>query len=163
MRIPFVASECCNNRTCPFVCKLSPFICHGTTSSMPIVCFYRPSVVYTEKNNGFTLIEILVTVAVVGVLVALAAPAFTSFIANQRISNNANELLTDLNLARSEAIKRAARVSVCKTANPNLAAPICNGTDADRWTTGRLIFTDTDGDGVIDAGDQILRIRQEIE
>ena len=64
-------------------------------------------------HAGFTTIEILVVMVVMGLLASLAAPSFTTFIKNTRLSTATTQLVSDLNLARSEAIKRNVHVLVC--------------------------------------------------
>ncbi len=66
----------------------------------------------TRTQHGFTMIEMLVTLSIVGILAMLAAPAFTSFIASQKIKTSASMLQSSLLSARSEALKRNADVIV---------------------------------------------------
>jgi type IV fimbrial biogenesis protein FimT len=63
-------------------------------------------------QRGLTIIELIVTVAILGILVSLAAPSFNSFIAKRRIEGVMNEFVTDLQYARSEAVQRNANVRV---------------------------------------------------
>lgn len=63
------------------------------------------------KDSGFTLIEVLVTVAVMSILVAVAMPSFQTMMADNRVRSDYNELLVGLNFARSEAIKRRKKVT----------------------------------------------------
>jgi type IV fimbrial biogenesis protein FimT len=65
-----------------------------------------------RRDAGFTLIELVVTITIVGILAAIAAPAFSDFVVQQRIRNAAFELMSDLTFARSEAVKRNAAVTV---------------------------------------------------
>lgn len=87
-------------------------------------------------TRGFTLVELLVTVAVLGVLLAVAVPSFTDMMRNNRSLAAANELVSALNAARSEAIKRGARVSLCPSTN----GTSCSGT---AWQSGWIVFFDT--------------------
>lgn len=64
-------------------------------------------------QTGVTLIELLVVVSIAAILAAIAAPSFSSFINNTRQSSAVMQLVSDLNLARSEAIKRNAHMLVC--------------------------------------------------
>lgn len=119
--------------------------------------------------RGFTLVELLVVLVIAGILFGYAVPGMRVYIQNGRIVTYTNELIADLSLARSEAIKRAGRVVICKSANPQAAVPTC--TAAGNWTTGRLVFVDA-GVGVPPVynntyspadNDVILRVRNSIE
>lgn len=64
------------------------------------------------KNSGFTLVELMVTLAVAAILATVALPGFTSLIQTNRVTTQTNELVASLNLARSEAIRRGLPVTV---------------------------------------------------
>lgn len=64
------------------------------------------------QSRGFTLVELLVVIALVAIILALAAPSFTSTLARKRLEGVASELATDLHYARSEAMQRNASVGV---------------------------------------------------
>lgn len=72
-----------------------------------------------RKAQGFTLIELMVTVTVMAVLATLAAPSFREFIANQRLRNASFDLMTALTLARSEAITRNSDVDLTRASTSN--------------------------------------------
>jgi type IV fimbrial biogenesis protein FimT len=103
------------------------------------------------KNAGFTLLEIMLVIALLAILVGLGAPSFGDFIRNSRMTGKANDLLGGLNLARSEAIKRHAPATVCATGDALAADPVCDA-DADfgQW----IAFVDDDGDPDVDTGDE---------
>jgi type IV fimbrial biogenesis protein FimT len=65
-----------------------------------------------SSSAGFTLLELLTAVAVLALLLSVAAPSFTAFAANQRVRSTSFDLTSDLILARSEALKRAANVRI---------------------------------------------------
>lgn len=67
------------------------------------------------RSRGFTLIELMVTVSLVAVLLALAAPSFRNVIIGQRLTTLANTLLASIQLGRSEAIKRNDMVRLCRS------------------------------------------------
>lgn len=106
----------------------------------------------TTKHTGFTLIELMVTIAVLGILLSIAIPSFQNMVLNSRITAQANQAITALNYARSEAIKRAAPATVCSTNNGTACAGSTN------WSTGWMVFADADGDGTVDAGEAVLRV-----
>jgi type IV fimbrial biogenesis protein FimT len=79
----------------------------------------RPAVLLPHRTKGFTLIELMITVAVAAILAMAAAPSFTSLIASQRIRTASFDLMANLTLARSEAIKQNADVTVASASGTN--------------------------------------------
>lgn len=69
------------------------------------------------RTKGFTLLELMVTIAIVAILLAIGVPSFQSFIMNNRLTAQANDFVSALNLARSEAIKRASAISITATSS----------------------------------------------
>ena len=67
--------------------------------------------------TGFTLVELLITIAIVGVLAAIALPSFTEFIARSNLRSSAESILNALQLARAEAVRRNEQVTF--SLNPN--------------------------------------------
>lgn len=102
--------------------------------------------------SGFTLIELMVTIAIAAILMALAAPSFSATIASNRLSAQTNDLITALNAARSEAIRRGRRVTVCKSADGTSCA------SAGDWSKGWIAFEDKDSDAVVDSGEALLLV-----
>lgn len=109
-------------------------------------------------RRGVTLIELLITISIMAVLAAVAAPSLQGFINSSRAVSLTNELVASLNFARSEAVKRGVQVTLCKTADPDAAAPTC--TIAGNWETGWLAFTDSGILGTVDGTDTRLRVKQ---
>jgi len=106
-------------------------------------------------SRGFTIIELMVTVGVVSILLAIAVPSLSSMVKNNRLSTQVNMVMADVHLARSEAVKRGVRVIMCRTADPNLSTPACGGSTQD-WSTGYLMFTAEDGNDTYQAGTDTL-------
>jgi type IV fimbrial biogenesis protein FimT len=92
-----------------------------------------------NAQRGFTLFELMITVAVAGTLAAIAVPNMRDFMRNNRLASSANDLLRSVQVARSEAVKRQVVVAVCSSSNPNAAEPTCS----DGALTGWIVFQDT--------------------
>lgn len=107
---------------------------------------------------GVTLIELMVTIAVMAIMLTIGVPSFSSIIASNRTAGLTNEFIAALNLARSEAIKRGTQVTICKCANPDASSPVCS-TSAN-WHNGWLVFTDGNTAGSVDGTDVRLRVGQ---
>jgi type IV fimbrial biogenesis protein FimT len=106
----------------------------------------------SPQNDGFTLIELMVTVALVAVIVTIAAPSYQQFIIDSRMTSQTNDFLTHLQFARSEAVKRNTTVTMCKSAN----STACAGSGT--WAQGWIVFTDDAATGVVPGTDAILRV-----
>lgn len=105
-------------------------------------------------SSGFTLLELMTAVAVLGVLLGIGVPAFTETITTNRLTTVANEMVTALNVARGEANKRGIPVTVCAS---NAAQDACSG--ATSWNAGWIVFTDDTGtSGVKDTDDEVLQV-----
>jgi len=137
-----------------------PFIPKKIPSIKPFIPFNCPFVINGKKILGFTLIELVVTLTIAGILISLAAPAMRTFVLDQRLTTQTNDFIADLSLARSEAIKRVSNVTVCRQGG-SLASPSCNSSA--NWQAGRIVFVDADGDSTIDSGDAILRVRESLD
>jgi type IV fimbrial biogenesis protein FimT len=94
-------------------------------------------------TGGFTLIELLVAIVVLAVLVTIAAPSFSSMVANNRATAAANELLGTLQFARSEAVKLNRDITVCGGSEINCDSPTVN------WENGWVVLR----------GGTLLRVR----
>jgi len=112
-----------------------------------------------RAQAGFTILELMVVVAIVGILMAVAVPAMGNFIRNGRITAAANDVMAALHFTRSEAIKRRQPVTLCTSANAILASNQANtnATCADsEFLTGWIVFVDLNQNGQREAGDTIL-------
>ncbi len=101
---------------------------------------------------GFTLIELMVTIAVAAIVLTLGVPSFERLIERNQLTANINELVASLNYARSEAVRRNQRISICHSSDGNS----CSGS---KFEEGWIIFADLDQDGDRDdPADTILRV-----
>lgn len=124
----------------PFIGLNKPFVGRLLPRIIPFIGQNKPSV-SIRRFSGFTLVELITTLVIAGVLVSLAAPAMTSFIKNNRLTSQANGLMADLSFARSEAVKQGVAMTVCRSSD----ALNC---DAGAWDAGWLI---------VDGAGQVLR------
>jgi type IV fimbrial biogenesis protein FimT len=90
-----------------------------------------------NPSHGFTLLELMIGLAIGAILLGIAVPSFTAIIRQNRIANQTNEFMVTLALARSEAVKRGTRVSICSS---NVAQTACSG--ATDWGNGWLLLSD---------------------
>lgn len=107
-----------------------------------------------RAQSGVTLIELLVTLSIAVILMAIAVPGFQDFFRRNRIDSAVSDLMGTLNYARSEAIRRGVRVSVCRSSTG------ANCTTTDPWDEGWIVFTNPNNDNNVDAGEEILRVHQ---
>ena len=95
-----------------------------------------------RAQNGFTLYELMITLLIVGVVLTLGMPNLTAFTQNSRITTTANNLHAAFQVARSEAARSKATITICASDNSMDATADCQG----NWEDGFIIFLDLNGD-----------------
>lgn len=95
--------------------------------------------------RGFTVLELMIAVAVLGILLGVGVPSFNAIMRQNRLAGQTNDFLAAAAMARSEAVKRGTLVSLCPAAADGSDA--CSGDDA--WSNGWLVFVDEGVAGVI--------------
>jgi type IV fimbrial biogenesis protein FimT len=110
------------------------------------------------RSRGFSLIELITTLAVAAIILTVGVPGFQTMVQNNRMTTDLNRLVTDLNLARMEAIKRGEDVTICKK---NTAGTNCD--NANTWDLGWIVFNDPDRDGIVDDVEEIIRVNPELD
>lgn len=107
---------------------------------------------FRGSNSGLTLVDLMATLAVAMVLVTVGVPGLSALVAGNRMAASTNDLVTHLQYARSESIKRQLPVSVCASND----GQVCSGST--EWGAGWIVFTDAGGTaGNLDGSDQLLR------
>lgn len=107
-----------------------------------------------RRQRGITLVEVSVGLAITTAVLQLALPALRDLVASVRLQAVTSELLSDLELARSEAVKRNGRVTLCKSPD-GLACAAQGG-----WEQGWIVFGDRNRNGVLDAGEEKIARRE---
>jgi type IV fimbrial biogenesis protein FimT len=102
-----------------------------------------------SRGRGFTLIELMVTVAILAILSMVAAPSFNEAILSNKLTSYANTFVSSTQLARSEAIKRNATVVLCRSADGASCATSGN------WQQGWIVWRDTNANGTVDVNEVI--------
>lgn len=104
----------------------------------------------TAASAGFTLIELMTVVSIIAILMMVAAPSLRDAMLGARMTAMVNDTMADLNVARSEAVKRNATVTLCPSANGST----CNGTN---WAQGWIVFSEVSpANGVRAVGTEAL-------
>lgn len=110
-----------------------------------------------KRQTGFTLVELMVTLAIAAIVLTIGIPAFQEAIRSNRLATITNDFVSTLMLARSEAVKRSTKVSVCKSTNGTSCSTAASG-----YETGWIVFVDVSNTGAnkgtIDGNDQVIRV-----
>jgi len=104
-----------------------------------------------RKQTGFTLTELMITLLIAAILLSQAVPSFMTMLKDNHVTTQVNDFVTSLNMARSEAVKRGGRVTVCKSIN-NTTCTVGGG-----WEQGWLVFIDDNNDALLSVGEVLLR------
>jgi type IV fimbrial biogenesis protein FimT len=118
---------------------------------------------YFQKNikntirNGFTFVELMITIAIAAILMALALPNFNSFLVDTRVDNEISQLQRLLLSARNTAINTEQTVTIC----PLSAINICDN----NWQNAISVFIDIDADSIYEptTDERLIAVKAEIE
>ncbi len=102
-----------------------------------------------KVETGFSLFELVVALAVSGILLSMGVPAMRTIVQNNRMDATVDNLLTTMAVARSNAMTSGNRVTICRSDN----GQSCN---ADTWNHGWLAFVDTDASGDVNGAEVVI-------
>lgn len=104
-----------------------------------------------NQTAGFSLIELMVTLTIAAIVLGIAIPSFRDMAVRNQLASLNNNLISAINFARSEAVKRGVPVAICHSANKTA----CGGA----WSDGWIVFVNPDGDepAVVGAATDILK------
>ena len=115
-----------------------------------------------KKTSGFTLIELLITLAIVAIVAGLGAPSLRQFIQNTKINTATNDLVSALQVARTQAIREGRFGCVCPSSTASAAEPACLA--ANTWEKGWIAFLDSTGNCSFEAAtDTLLKVKDTSE
>jgi type IV fimbrial biogenesis protein FimT len=95
-----------------------------------------------KKYSGFTLIELMITLFIVGILLAVGVPSMRTFLQNNQLIATTNELVSSIHIARSEALKLNKKVTICVSADGKSCV------SSEKWAQGWIVFVDANDDRV---------------
>jgi len=104
-----------------------------------------------KRENGFSLIELMVTMSMAAIVLSIGVPSFRSVIMDNRLVTQANEFVTSVNLARSAAVRYQRNAMVCTSANYDAAVPSC--TASTDWSNGWIVWVDKNRNAATDANE----------
>lgn len=107
------------------------------------------------NSKGFSLVELMVVLAVAGIGLSIIVPNFSANIKHSRLTSSVNELLSAVHVARSEASKRGVPVVICRTSDNSASTPTC-GT-GQSWRDGWIVYADDNGNGAFDNNEDVIQ------
>jgi type IV fimbrial biogenesis protein FimT len=105
----------------------------------------------SSRAAGFSIFELMIVLMLIAILLALATPSFRDFTRSNQVTSTNNDLVTALNLARSEALRRSTGVTVCSSTDGTSC-----GSAAD-WGSGWIVFEDAAGTGAVASADKVVQ------
>ncbi|QAU25465.1 prepilin-type N-terminal cleavage/methylation domain-containing protein [Dyella sp. M7H15-1] len=120
----------------------------------------KPMHVHRRQTKGFTVVELVVVIAIIAIITVFGIPSYKSVITQNRMAGEINDLATDVELARSAAVKQGLTVTICPSTDPTVSpsgtTPSCTANT--EWNTGWIVFTDVSGNQTFNTntGDVLL-------
>lgn len=124
-------------------------ISNSLQTSAKFICLKRPM-------NGYTIIECMICVAIIGLLSSIAIPSFAAMINKTRVTNASNDVLLTLVVARNQAITQGKVVLVCQTDESEPDTCSSRRSSKTNWASGWMVYVDIDGDNELSSSDSIV-------
>lgn len=113
-----------------------------------------------KRENGFTLLELLVILAIASITLSVGVPSFRGVILDSRMVSDVNQFVSAVNLARSSAVRFQRNAVICTSDDFFSTTPTCSGnTD---WTNGWVVWVDKDRDSILDA-DEVVSVQEPLD
>jgi len=106
------------------------------------------------NQTGFSLVELIVTLAIAGILLAVGLPSFQDFMANSRMAETNNGLVSSIQLARSQSLNKLQAAGLCTSNSPLDDDATCNAGAG--YQSGWIVYVDDNGNGTRDAAEEIV-------
>ncbi len=110
-----------------------------------------------KSTNGFSLIEMLVTLSIAAVLISYALPSIYNIKSNKALDNERDRLMVSFAYARTYAITQQKQVVVC----PSLSGRDCD--NQSRWYQGWIVFDDTNRNRQLDSDEKLLQFENQMD
>ena len=107
-------------------------------------------------QNGFTLMELIIVLAIIAIVATLTIPNAGNYVDNNRLAAAAADMASALQTARAESVGRNAPVTICAS---NQNGTQCSGAP-EQWEKGWILFVDSDTDDTVDAGEEVLQYHE---
>lgn len=118
----------------------------------------------SDRHRGYTIIEVMIVVALIGIITAIAVPQYQRTMSGTRVRTTTDALLHDLVLVKAASRERGGGIVICKSDNPEALPPSCSAVVSNPlgntgWASGWIVFKDTNANAQLDVGEDLLFIQ----
>lgn len=118
----------------------------------------------SERQSGYTIVEVMIVVAIIGIISVFAVPQFRNTLSGGRVRTTTDALLHDLLLVKAAAREQGGGIVICKSDNPEAIPPACSAVASNPlgntgWASGWIAFKDVNGDAQFNGTDTLLFVQ----